>query len=123
VRGYCTCSKALARQQTDCIKALQQVHVITSAAFHPLNSDLFGYSTTKNVLSLIDLRQKDLRGEHAVVFADTTSQVPQVWLSRTPLVCLGSLWVQPDSSSPAQHTGRVRPAQATGKLRREARAR
>lgn len=54
---------------------MQSVHVITSAAFHPVNSDLLGYSTSKNVLSLVDLRQKDLHGEHAVTFADSSSQV------------------------------------------------
>lgn len=47
---------------------VQPVHVITSAAFHPSNGDLLAYSTSKTVLSVMDLRQKDFRGDQAITF-------------------------------------------------------
>lgn len=54
---------------------MQSVHVVTSAAFHPQNSDLLGYSTTKTLLSIVDLRQKDIRGDGALAFANSPNMV------------------------------------------------
>lgn len=47
---------------------MQPVHVITSAAFHPSHGDLLAYSTSKTVLSVMDLRQKDICGDQAITF-------------------------------------------------------
>lgn len=49
---------------------MQPVHVITSAAFHPNDGDLLAFSTSKTVLSIMDLRQKDIRGDRAVTFQE-----------------------------------------------------
>lgn len=65
---------------------LQSVHVVTSAAFHPQNSDLLGYSTTKTVLSIVDLRQKDLRGDSALSFVYSPNMVWRYLLAVVPIV-------------------------------------
>eukprot|EP00892_Ulva_mutabilis_P000993 jgi/Ulvmu1/10895/UM007_0072.1 len=52
------------------------VHVITSAAFHPTNGDLLAYSTSKTVLSIMDLRQKDVRGDQALTFQEAVQNGP-----------------------------------------------
>jgi hypothetical protein len=58
------------------------VQVVTAAAFHPINSDMLGYSTSKSVLCLMDLRKKDLSGRQALVLPD----IPQPVRS-SPLSC------------------------------------
>jgi hypothetical protein len=45
---------------------LQTLKVITHAAFHPRDPNLLAWSTSRTVLSMSDLRQKDVAGEHAL---------------------------------------------------------
>lgn len=46
----------------------QNLRVVTHAAFHPCDPNVMGYSTSKQVLALADLRQKDIRGTSAKLF-------------------------------------------------------
>jgi hypothetical protein len=40
--------------------------VITHAEFHPTEPDLLAFSTSRSVLSVIDLREKDVTGSNAL---------------------------------------------------------
>jgi hypothetical protein len=54
---------------------LQTLKMLTHAAFDPVDPNLLAYSTSKSVLCLMDIRQKDLSGSSAVEFNASLTQV------------------------------------------------
>lgn len=49
--------------------------MLTRAAFHPTDPNLLAFSTSRSVLSMIDVRQKDHSGSAAIEFETPTTNV------------------------------------------------
>ena len=54
---------------------VQTLRMLTRAAFHPADPNLLAFSTSRSVLSMIDVRQKDHTGSGAIEFATPSTNV------------------------------------------------